>query len=218
MVAGIMAQAQDLQAKIGLFPPAKEGTIIRRVMLLIQKAEYKPEQNTALVDVWYGSPPAIEHEFFTFADYWNDVMGVLQRASRLGEKAKTVLGFEHALHTYYCLKMSEAEQVQYKGLYDHIARDLQALTGTILGEARAQEQAGKLDYVITLSVLPSKGFVPLCTGEQRNFQVLEDRLFLDPEQLRNLKDFLWTAAASKAAPCIVQLTGLKYHLPHVSFT
>ncbi len=218
MVAGIMKQARDLQKLIMFFPIAKEGTAIRRIMLMIDKAEYRAEQNAALVSVWYAGLPGRDNEFFTFADYWTDVMDVLQRASRLGEKAKTVFGFEHALHTYYCLKMSAADQMQYKAAYDRIVKDLQVLTGTILAEARAQEQAGRLDYVIFLSGFERRSPVSPNAREQHNFQVLEDRLFLDPEQLKNLKKFLWTDPARISEPYIVQLTGLKYHLPHISFT
>jgi hypothetical protein len=217
MVAGIMEQARKLQDLVGLFPAAKTGTTIRRVLFMIKTAEYLTEQNAALVDIYYGSPPGIDFEFLTFADYWADVMGVLQSAPRLGEKAKTVFGFEHSLHTYYHLKMNELEQMQYKGLYDRLVKDLQTLRSTILAEARALEQSGRLDYTITLSIFP-RGTVSQSPREQHNFQVLEDKLFLDPEQLIRLKKFMWSSAATKLEQYTVQLTGIKYHLPHVSFT
>jgi len=213
-----MEQARKLQDMIGLFPEAKAGTTIRMVIFLIQKAEYKSEENSAIVDVWYGSPPGIDYEFLTFADYWAEVMGVLQSAPRLGEKAKTVFGFEHALHTYYHLKMNEAEQMQYKGLYTRLVKDLQALTGTILAEARALENSGQLQYVLEFPVLP-KGVVIMLTDKrnERNFRVLEDKLFLDPCQLEKLKKFLWSGEAREKKQYITELSGLKYHTSKIAF-
>ncbi len=184
---------------------------------MIKSVDYQIEKNAALVELYYGSPPGIDNEFLNFSDYWSDVMAILQSASRLGEKAKTVFGFEHALHTYYQLKTGEAEQMQYKGLYERIVKDLQALTATILGEGRALEESGGLDYTIILSVFPM-GHVLQSPREQHNFQLLEDKLFLDPNQLRNLKKFMWSSDAANLKPYAVELTGIKYHLPHVSFT
>ncbi len=217
MTAGIMEQAKKLQDLIGLFPEAKQGTTIRRVLFQLKTVEYLTEQNAAIIDLYYGSPPGVDYEYVNFNDYWDDVMAVLQGASRLGEKVKTVFGFEHAFHVYYHLKMGDAERANYRGLYDGIVKDLQTLINTIVAEGRALEESGKIDYTIILSIFP-RGTVTPSPREQRNFQLLEDKLFLDPQQLSRLKNFLWSSEASKFKPYIVELTGIKYYLPHVSFT
>ncbi|MEM2916225.1 MAG: hypothetical protein QXT19_02620 [Candidatus Woesearchaeota archaeon] len=212
MVNSIITQAQDLKAKIQLFPPAKEGTIMRKVLFMINKVVYQPERNSAVVEVWYGSPPDIENEFFNLGDYWSDIMAVLHKSPKLGEKAKTILGFEHALHTYYHLKMDAAEQKQYNGLYKSITNDLQTLLASLFGQARVMEESGQLKYEIVLPYVP-RGVVSLNTGEQRNFAVLEDKLFLDPAQVKLLRNFLWSDAARARKPYSTELKGLVYKTP-----
>ncbi len=203
-----MHQAEQLRSLIDLLPASTEGTTIRKVLLLISRAQYFPNNDTALVDVWYGSPPELECEYITFNEYWNEVIAILNTAQRLGEKVKAVFGFEHALHTYYNLKMSKLDQGKYKGLYRRIVTDLRNLMTAIVGDAHALEILGDLRYMIMLFRPSDKCFIHLNAREERNFKVLEDKLFLDLQQVRKLRHFFWTEAANKSEPYIVKLTGL----------
>lgn len=210
MTADLMAQAKELEALVGLFPPATGTKKIRRTNIQFRKVHYVPAQNKAVVVVQYYCIAKREEEFAALADYWAEVQQSLGKSTRLGEQVKLLLCFRLSMAEYYAMDLAEQQQRQYSGLFNKTDAGLQRMINTVLSQARAQEEEGRV-YKIVLAVGQQKS-PQESVREARNFDVLEDRLFLDQEYLRDLTNFLYGKYGRKADHEMI-LTGLVFHRP-----